>query len=167
MAVHPGKQLRPVVRRRVALPVAALGTDRPPDVLRCPHALSRPRGRPASVEGYGLNIAFACNKPENGQFSGAFDMVSIGEVTLEGPFVTIRRLSRQKVRIGRIILRYTQWSEWVGNWCWDELNIHQPAKLLKYLQGRGWNCIHGPEPFFEAFNGGQQVREEDLEEVSV
>lgn len=108
-------------------------------------------------------IMFACNDHRNGHHQGWFDAVSIetGDESLEfeGPRVEMRRRTDGRVGIGRHTFSYRRWSTWVGNRCWDELDIVEPVQLLEYLRQRGYTCHCGPSEFFEAFNDGNDLSE--------
>jgi hypothetical protein len=101
-------------------------------------------------------IAFCCNDHRNGMFIGRFDAVNFslaGElVELEGPPTVIRILDKGRLQISRYLFRHRGYTEWVGNWCWDEFWIPEAARLLRVLRKRGFTCHCAPTRFFEAFN---------------
>lgn len=103
-------------------------------------------------------ISFACNNVDNGSFQGWFDSAWVGgEALIEGPRTTIRSLSDNRVRIGRLTYSHNGWNEWVGNWCWDEIEIFDTLRLLEYLRHRRWQCVEGPSAFFQKWEQGHPV----------
>lgn len=98
---------------------------------------------------------FACNDYRNGMFQGWFDSISIEayEAELNGPQTRITFLADSKVRIGRKVFAHTGVAEWVGNWCWDQIEIVDGRRLLEHLRDRGFSCNAGHTKFFEWFNG--------------
>lgn len=107
-----------------------------------------------------LRVMLACNDYRNGMFQGWFDSVAIEkyEAELDGPQTRLTFLARDegcitnRVRIGRKIFEHAGVSEWVGNWCWDEIHIVDGRRLLEHLKARGFRCSAGHTKFFEWFN---------------
>lgn len=97
-------------------------------------------------------MSFDCNDYRNGNSQGFFEQVHFGEIQLSGPQTRIRWLSSDTMRIGRRKFKHNGWAEWVGNWCWDEIDILEPKKLLTYLKEKGFVCDVGPEKFFEKWS---------------
>lgn len=103
-------------------------------------------------------MMFDCNDYRNGQSQGYFEQVHFGETELEGPRTVIRWLTRDTLRIGRRKFKHNGWSQWVGNWCWDEIDVAEPKKLLTYLREKGFRCSCGPTKFYENFNRTAEPR---------
>lgn len=104
-----------------------------------------------------MQVHFACNNPDNGMFACGFDAVWLGtEAHLEGPHTSMAPLPNNRVRIGRCIFDHQGWQEWVGNWCWDALEIKDVKRLLEHLRKRGFQCVQGASGFFDAFNEGRE-----------
>lgn len=100
-----------------------------------------------------MRMMFDCNDYRNGQSQGYFEQVCFGYmVELDGPRTVIRWLTPETLRIGRRKFQHNGWREWVGNWCWDEIDIADSRKLLTYLKEKGFTCSHGPAKFYEWFN---------------
>lgn len=99
-------------------------------------------------------VAFDCNDYRNGNSQGFFEQVRIdrAQIQLDGPQTRIAFVRPGVVRIGRRQFAFTQWSNWVGNWCWDELTFPRVGPLLRYLRSKGFVCHEAPTAFFEAFN---------------
>lgn len=118
-----------------------------------------------------LTIAFDCNNPDNGQFVGKFESVRFRDVLIEGPPTTIRDLGPtpfgRHARIGRCKYRIDSWTSWVGNWCWDELEIRFPLKLLSELRHRGFHCTEAPVWFYDAWNKSESIDPSRLQETTV
>lgn len=99
-------------------------------------------------------VMFACNDYRNGHGQGWFDQISLHgcEIEIECPRTVIRSLGNGRVRIGRMVFEHHGWSEWVGNWCWDELAIVDAKRLLRMLRAKGAHCSCGPSKFYNWFN---------------
>lgn len=105
--------------------------------------------------GKAMPIMFACNDYRNGSGQGWFDQIIIEkyEATIDCPRTVIKYIDSNHVRIGRMVFEHRGWSEWVGNWCWDQLYILDYKRLLRMLRSKGATCECAHTPLFRWFNG--------------
>lgn len=98
-----------------------------------------------------LFIDFACNDPDNGNFTGKCDKVELPksgmalECRLFGGGVKID-FSNSTLSFGRLKLPHHGSKSWVGNWCWDGcwLTLPDTLKLVTYIKTlKHWGCDGG------------------------
>lgn len=109
-------------------------------------------------------IHFACNDHRNGIFQGyvtslEFDFwrgkQSVARCQIDSPYadaglrmrfacsIDRPRPTPNRIVLGdsKIILPFTGWHEWVGNWCWDAgaFTVRDGVRLMKCLRRSGWS----------------------------
>lgn len=105
-----------------------------------------------------------CNDPDNGLFTGRAAALCIGwaELELNGWHEPRFVLTDTGFRLAGKNWPVTNSKEWLGNWCWNAYRVGDLSKttgwwmvdFATWLKGRDlFRCTHGPEEFFEWFNG--------------
>lgn len=89
-----------------------------------------------------MRVAFACNDPHNGIFTGEFESVDIsdddGELVIElwGPATLLAWSSWHRlVTVAGVGYQVTGYNSWEGNWCWDACTMKRDdvLRLVKQL----------------------------------
>lgn len=78
-----------------------------------------------------------CNRHENGMFAGKLFGVRFrdddGEITLDcverEPICDFDLGARPLIRISRKLFPIQSYSEWVGNWCWNQVTTDQKTGM--------------------------------------
>lgn len=109
-----------------------------------------------------ITLNFACNDPDNGNFTGRFDRMEVdgGDLHMEfecgcHPSQGVRIRFEEVAKIGRKKIQYLQYKNWYGNWCWDAIWVRWPEALevINYVGTlKHWRMVDGPSSLFEAFN---------------
>ncbi len=114
-------------------------------------------------------VDLAVNDPANGQFAGECDMLTIGGViTLEGDPTWVRLCNFEHGgahEINRLFmcgcsLQVFSYRQWVGNWCWDavEIQVKSAAGFMQLLrESSHWTCTEAESDLFEAYQSGQPL----------
>lgn len=115
---------------------------------------------------------FACND-ERGNFTGKAERIEIGALSLVCTLmyggVKLETVAGQQVRVGRLILPYSDYKYGVGNWCWDGYRFDEEdvLKIISYLQkSKNWTCEEGPCEQFDKFNSKQSFTKADLKALA-
>lgn len=97
-------------------------------------------------------IHLCVNEPDNGNCTNKLDAIQFGDLLkLESAFwpdpdVTFRRLERSRIRIGRRTFPVLSYATWVGNWCWDAVEVDAQTfiEIFNHIQGLRF---HGMQKF--------------------
>lgn len=110
-------------------------------------------------------VLFACNDPMNGRPTDRVRAVGVGDELLEvvGE-AEFHALSGWVVVAGRRFPTCSEWTQWVGNWCWDGVRMRLDilAVLLEHLRRQEWFCGMALEEFYAAWNGDEPITAELL-----
>lgn len=112
-----------------------------------------------------LHVAFACNDGDSGIFAGRVDALSIRrkgesldmECCGSSPRLT---LGDGWLRIFCRKLRVYSSADWVGNWCWNEYVLEQPAVAWLLVA-----ASKGGRFGFDAATGDQAIKLSELIEA--
>lgn len=88
-----------------------------------------------------ISVMLCCNDPDNGNFTGKLSAVQFGdelmslEVNVIGAEPGLKWDGRY-IKVSRTKFRVTASGRWVGNWCWDsvEMTVADAARLANYLR---------------------------------
>lgn len=114
-----------------------------------------------------IQVCFACNDGDNGDFAGRVDSISFDrrhwDVDLERTHVGHVKFTQNddhSFRIHRQTFRYRSMAYWIGNWCWNGylLPYGEYRRLVRTLMVNGWKCTSGPTAWYDAFNRAQMDR---------
>lgn len=119
-------------------------------------------------------VCFACNDPDNGQFTGRADSIEIdfnnGTVLscrLQGTDIKIGlNQNLSSIKIGRLRVPIRAYFSWHGNWCWDSATVDavDAIRLFSYLSKlKHWHCEEAPDFLFDAFNNKRPISLKDLD----
>lgn len=137
-----------------------------------------------------VSIAFACNNPNTGMFTGKFDAVRVGSELLElnnrywppkelaiafeikgerhgsgfGPYAVKGRVKISRRRFPIVGYKYG----W-GNWCWDLVVVtpEVAVDVINYLKElNAFTCEGGDIDFFDRFNNEGEKFEKDEETLA-
>jgi len=117
-----------------------------------------------------ISVDFACNDPDNGNFVGKFHMMQVragdDDMEFDGPWSQSEGITFSakdgKARIGRIIVPFWSYRQWVGNWCWDSISVSwvEALRIINYVgknKAGGWHMSNGPTELFDAFNERHEI----------
>jgi len=118
-----------------------------------------------------VSIAFCCNHPDTGNFTGQFGAVHIGEELLElhaqstEPSLSFHfkaedgqgfgpRHAQGHIKVSRRTFPIIGYKWGWGNWCWDLVIVtpRTAVNLINYLKSLSFHCEAGTSTFFEIFN---------------
>ena len=117
-----------------------------------------------------LRVSFACNDPDNGNFTGRAWMAHPESLYRVGRHPWDAELTHDnwdhgveltvddtmmKLRIHRVWFPFKARRAWHGNWCWDSFDFERATgkRLLLLMRERGdWHCECGPSSFFNWWN---------------
>lgn len=114
-----------------------------------------------------IYLDVACNDPDNGNFSGRAQGLSIGDAEFM-PRNWPRGYAFAELS-GAIRLAGRPWrtsfsKHWVGNWCWNRYQLYHAAKttrwymvdFVKWLRHKKqFSCDCAPSEFFEWFESDE------------
>lgn len=91
-------------------------------------------------------VSFACNDVTTGSFLGHFEAIEFDawlsghHVSAMGKRTRVSIGGNRRLSVGRRLFEGDCHTRWVGNWCWDavEMRLAEAQRLLGYLLGRGW-----------------------------
>ena len=120
-----------------------------------------------------LLIDFACNDPDNGNFTGRCDKVELPESSFSVECTMLYggvkiSFDGETLSFGRLKIPHHGHKTWVGNWCWDGcwLAIPDTLKLLNYIKtlkhwsfDEGWCSLCDP---LEAGTLTEEIIEHEL-----
>jgi hypothetical protein len=121
-----------------------------------------------------ISISFACNNPDNGNFTGRFDKLEVDAGNLHLEFESADYPSRGipvsfefpvtngygKVKVGRLEVQGLSYKNWYGNWCWDMARFTwcDALAIINYLgRSKVWRMVDGDTDLFEAFNERREI----------
>jgi len=99
----------------------------------------------------GIAVHFACNDPDNGDFAGKVEMISIvigrNSMDMERTHVGEVKFTEldDAIRIHRKVFKTIGVTHWCGNWCWNAYRIpyRDYRRLIRTLKANGWRCTSG------------------------
>jgi hypothetical protein len=107
-------------------------------------------------------LGILVNNPDNGVDTGyveAFDFAAM--LHLHGlPLRCTVDTTRLKVRISRRLFSIEKYDTWVGNWCWDamEVSLETASQIAEYVRSTGkYNCEGGETSLFNAWHVGGPI----------
>jgi hypothetical protein len=122
-----------------------------------------------------MRVGFACNDPDNGNFTGRAWMANVESLYRVGRHRWDAELGHDnwghgcaltvdhtlmRLRIHRVWFPFKSHKSWFGNWCWDAFEFERSTtkRLLELMRERGnWRCEAGPSVFYRWWNRGPNV----------
>jgi hypothetical protein len=108
-----------------------------------------------------VHVLFACNNPDNGDFAGKVENISIETpywpADLERAHVGEVKFAQgdgHTIRIHRCTFKYRSMAYWAGNWCWNAYAFPRSEyrRLVRTLAKHGWKCTGGLTRWTDAYD---------------
>lgn len=109
-----------------------------------------------------VQVCFACNDGDNGDFAGKVESISIDVGRVWSADIERTHIGTVKftegddhtIRIHRQTFKYRSMAYWVGNWCWNAyaLPYREYRRLIRLLKANGWQCTGGPTIWSDAYD---------------
>lgn len=113
-----------------------------------------------------IGVSLAGND-DNGNWSGSVEAITIGDLCqLEGDALDCTNPAYNQITIGGVVFWSHGYIPWHGNMAWDSirLSLTDAARLLAHLRAQHWTIIEGDARLFRAYEDGQAISAEQLEE---
>ena len=114
-----------------------------------------------------MTAMFCCNHPDDGQFTGRCSAVQVAGmefVNSQSPKDPAIKILVGTLRFCRLVLPFRNHKTWVGNWCWDAVQM-SPIHLARLLNSATFRsiftCEGGPVDLADAW----ERRELDAEDL--
>jgi len=93
-----------------------------------------------------LKVSFACNDPDNGNFTGEFEMIEFDSDDIELELYGFESAVAVEFRPGSVKVGGVDYptlgvvQHWAGNWCWDavDMDVANARLLARALLSLGW-----------------------------
>lgn len=113
-----------------------------------------------------IAVDLACND-DRGTFASGVEAVQIADLCqLEGDPIDCTDPARSTVTIDGLALQSHGYIPWHGNMAWDAIRVSvaDAARLIAHLRARHWTITEGDARLFAAYDAGQPITPEQLEE---